>query len=218
MKSLQLVIFDMDGVLVDSEPLHTEAKFAVLRRFGVNQRPDLSWSVGRPNQELWQRLIQEYRLPATATQCEEFQYLQILEWMRQRKMRPCPGIMPLLDWLEQRRISVAVASSSDRSFVTEVLRLLGLEERIGYVACGDDVPRKKPAPDVYRKVLEQFGVQPDEAAAIEDSCSGSTAAFEAGIPCIGYRNPSSGDQDLTKTMIVVDHLEQVIPVLEEEFI
>ncbi|MBC5787914.1 HAD family hydrolase [Clostridium facile] len=205
----KLIIFDMDGVLADTEPLHRNSKYKILERFGVHEKPDLSWTVGIPNKEIWERLMSQYGFQSDAATCEQMQYDGILEEMAEIHLPPSQGLIPLLDWMDEQKIPAAIASSSNRYFVDRVTEFLGIKHRFRWIVCGDEVARKKPDPDAYQKVLQLAGITPNQAIAIEDSHSGSKAAFRAGIPCIGYQNPTSGEQDLSCCTTLIQHLEQV---------
>lgn len=210
---LELVVFDLDGVLIDSEPLHEIAKREALASFGITGPVDLSWSVGRPQRELWQHLIDEYGLEKDPAELERRQYESILDQMRDKRVALSAGLVDLLDCLQARGIRTAVCSSSDRFYVDRFLVQYQLRDRFTAVVGGDEVPQKKPAPDGYLRALQLSGVAPGRAVAIEDTRAGSLAARAAGMACIGYRNPTSGSQDLTPANLTVGSLAEAAAIL-----
>lgn len=210
---LELVVFDLDGVLIDSEPLHEVAKREALASFGITEPVDLSWSVGLPQRELWQHLIDRYDLDQDPKDLEQRQYESILNQMRDKHVDLSHGLLYLLDCLQKAGIRIAVCSSSDRFYVDRFLEQYGLRDRFTAVVGGDEVPHKKPAPDGYLRVLKLTGVSAGRAVAIEDSKAGSLAARAAGLACIGYRNLTSGSQNLENANLIVDSLPEVVATL-----
>lgn len=95
-----------------------------------------------------------------------------------------PGLVELLDWLAEREVPLAVATSSRHPMAMEKLALAGLRERFPVVVCGDQVPEGKPAPFVYREAVTQLGAEPEACIALEDSDIGLRAAHAAGLRCI----------------------------------
>ena len=95
-----------------------------------------------------------------------------------------PGLVPLLDWLAERDVPVAVATSTQHALALEKLALAGLRERFETIVCGDQVPKGKPAPDVYREAVARIDADPARCIALEDSEIGLRAAHAAGLTCI----------------------------------
>ena len=206
---INLVIFDLDGVILNSEPLHDHAKKRILKEGGVMEDPDLSWSVGKPSNILWSLMKDRYGLKPSEDELEQRQYNYILEEVEENQIQPSEGLIELLQWLKEEQIRIGLVSSSWGSFVHSVLEHYNIKHFFDYVIAGDDVERKKPFPDGYLKALDLFSLPSSSAIAIEDSKTGSEAAISAQLKCIGYQNPTSGKQDLTKCYKVIDQLNQV---------
>jgi HAD superfamily hydrolase (TIGR01509 family) len=143
----------------------------------------------------------------------EAQFLTILELLKEQNFRPSAGLLPLLDRLVELGIGRAMFSSSDRFYVEAVLRFFNIERFFPVVVGGDEVARRKPFPDGYLKAVELSGGDPARTIAVEDSSSGVKSAKAAGLRVIGYRNPTSGGQDVSGADFVVDSLEEVLPML-----
>ncbi len=216
-RKINLVIFDVDGVIFDSEPLHYRAKLEILQSFGLNETFDLKEYVGKSNKELWTRIIKENNLNATPEELEIRQFNLILGYVRKENIPTTKGLENLLMHLKSKDIKTAIASSSNRYYVSHVLEYFQLSGYFNYSVTGDEVKHQKPSPDIYQKVLYISGIQKDSAIAIEDSTSGVRAAVSAGIACIGYRNPTSGVQDLLLAATVVEELGQVKNYIDHEF-
>ncbi len=203
---LELIAFDLDGVVADTEPLHRNAKLRIFKEFGLENSVDLDKHVGRPNSELWTAIIRENDLTRSPKEFEALQYEYILEEMREKRTPLSEGLASLLAALEERGVRCGVCSSSDRSYVDRVLQFYGLADRFSPVVAGDQVAAKKPAPDGYLQLLAEAGVAAESAVAIEDSQAGAAAATAAGLRCIGYVNPTSGNQDLSAAFMRVASL------------
>lgn len=208
-KEIKLVLFDLDGVILDSEPLHEHAKKRLLMEAGITENIDLSWSVGKPSNILWSRLKNDYDISLSEDELELQQYNYILEEINEKQIPPSVGLFELLQWLKDNQIRIGLVSSSWGVFVHAVLEHYKIKHYFDYVIAGDDVERKKPYPDGYLKALSDFALPATNAIAIEDSKSGSDAAIAAQLKCIGYRNPTSGNQDLTRCNKVIESLSQV---------
>ncbi len=206
---IKLVIFDVDGVIFDSEPLHYRAKLEILQSYGLNESFNLKQYVGKSNKVLWTRIIKENNLNANPEELEMRQFNLILGYVKNENILPSKGLEKLLTELRTNNYKIAIASSSNRYYVSRVLDYFRLSGYFDYSVTGDEVKFQKPSPDIYQKVLSISGIQEDNAIAIEDSASGVQAAVSAGIACIGYRNPTSGIQDLLQTAAVIEELGQV---------
>lgn len=208
---LELFIFDLDGVIADTEPLHRISKLRIFDKLGVTSTVDLDRHVGRPNVELWSSVIDENGLvDKTPKELERMQYDLILEQLAENRATVTDRLHGLLDALADAGVRCALCSSSDRYYVDRVLAFFGYAGRFSPVVGGDEVAEKKPSPDGYLKVLRDAGVDASRAAALEDTSAGVAAAVAAGLTCIGYANPTSGNQDLSRATMRVNGLAEVI--------
>lgn len=211
--NVDFVAFDLDGVIADTEPLHKKAKERILAELGCDLAIDLNAYVGRPNSELWDSVIARCGVRSTAPELERRQYDHILQLARTDNVSPSAGLEELLDFLAASGVGCGICSSSDRYYVDRLLAFFGLARRFSPIVAGDQVARKKPAPDGYRKLAADAGVQPGRIVAVEDSRAGVTAALGAGLHCIGYVNPTSGEQDLGGAALRVHSLIEVADCL-----
>lgn len=212
MNRIKMVVFDLDGVILDSEPMHSRSIIRLLESYGVfGFNP--AENIGMSSENMWKRLIEDNHIPATPEQMVEQMTDLDEQEMRTLGMGPSYHLNELLDKLEENGILLGIASSSERRFVDAALRQVGVTGRFPYTLAGSEAPRKKPAPDLYLGVLEKAGIRPQEAAAVEDSATGLCAARQAGLFCIGYRTPSSAEQDLSGADAIVSDLLDAIPFL-----
>ncbi len=183
---IKAVIFDMDGVIADTEPLHKRARDRLLAALGLDVEEISPTAIGRSKRAFWGEVAAKYGLPYTADELTVKEFDALMTIVREERIRPTEGLCDLLDFLHRSGIVTAVASSSDRNYVDTVLEVAGLVDKFDHSACGNEVPAAKPAPDVYLKALRLCGVSAAEALAVEDSDTGAKAATAAGICCVGY--------------------------------
>ncbi len=171
------LIFDMDGVLADSEPLHARAWVRTLERYGVrvDERYFDRW-IGIPNGDTALDLVERFRIPVPAERLSaerQAAYLRLAE----SELRPFPGLAETLAGL---RLPKAVATSSTRADAALMLSRLGLSPHFRVVVTVEDVVLTKPDPEIYVKAAAGLGLSPGECAAIEDSPAGVASARAAG--------------------------------------
>ena len=199
------VIFDMDGVLLDSEPLHFDTIRTVLGSDDVNfteemNREYLGWSF-RP---FFAAMATRFDLPRTEDEYLARYQLQILPALETAVEQE--GVTLLVRALAERGVALAVASSSPRRWIEVVLAALGLSDFFPVVVAGEDVVNGKPHPDIYLLAASQLQVAPTECVAIEDSPAGARAAHSAGMRVIGVRTPMVPEGQLVSATLVVDSL------------
>ncbi|MDR1542097.1 MAG: HAD family phosphatase [Clostridiales bacterium] len=204
------VIFDMDGVLVDSQPLHFQIDEAVLKDAGARpSKLEVESHAGMANMDRWADYIKIFSLPQTPEELIENHVKILMKLFTESSLTPTDGLLELLELLRRGGLKMAVASSSSLALINLVLNKLNIEEFFGAIATGEEVKHSKPAPDVFLKAAEKLGVSPSECVAIEDSESGVLAAKKAQMLCIGYFNPNSGEQDLSPADRIIKSFNEV---------
>ncbi|MDF2820833.1 MAG: HAD-superfamily hydrolase, subfamily variant 3 [Clostridiales bacterium] len=207
---LKAVLFDMDGVIVDSEPMHGEAVLLTLKDFGIYVEMEFfNQFIGSTNIYLWGEAIKEFNLDTTVEELLKIQLEKKRLLIEKDGHQGIEGITELVKDLKKNGIKLAVASSSALPYIKEVITKLGLLEYFDELVSGEDVPNPKPAPDVFYKAAKVLGVEASECVVIEDSKNGVNAAKNAGMPCIGFINLNSGNQDLSNANILIEGFEEV---------
>lgn len=120
-----------------------------------------------------------------------------------------PGVLALLDEAQSEKLQIGIASNSPHSWVDKHLQRLGLFERFDFIACREDAPSPKPEPDLYRLVLNRFGLRGHEAVAFEDSHTGSLAAKRANLWSVVAPNESTAHHDFSHVDLLVASLADV---------
>jgi HAD superfamily hydrolase (TIGR01509 family) len=207
---MKAVIFDMDGVIIDSEPLHVMADNEILKHSGITV-PEGYFDrfAGWTLQSMWEEIRKDYHIDKSVEEIVELQLPFKLELLREGDYRPIPGIVDLMEKIGEMGLPIAIASSSPVQFIDAVLEKLGLKKYVQFWVSGEEVSRSKPEPDIFLKVAEMLKVNPADCLVIEDSASGIIAAKRAGMKCIGYRNHNSGNQDLSEADIIVENINEI---------
>ena len=209
MDGFTAVIFDMDGVLVDSEPLYLKAINNLLTALGVSPVTDYeneSILIGTTVDETWNLLIKMRSLPGTIHTYLD-KYDDHVKEVLKSDLVPRPGVKTLIDECSKRGIPKAVASSSLREWIYLKLDTINLQDRFDVVLGGDDVQKGKPEPDIYLMAAEKLQKSPSQCIAIEDSPVGISAAVDAGIYTIAVLTESTKNLDLSKANEIIETLE-----------
>jgi HAD superfamily hydrolase (TIGR01509 family) len=207
---MEAVIFDMDGVLIDSEPLHHESDLTMLSRFGI-EVPEQYFDrfVGMTNPAMWREILDEFGIERELQEVLNAQLSLKLKLLKKSTLGPIDGVHELLKELYLQDIPVAVASSSSGIFIKEALARIKVQRYVSLWVSGESVEKGKPEPDVFLKAAELLGVSPDQCVVVEDSRNGILAAKRAGMKCVGFKNPNSGNQDVSQADAVVDSMKDV---------
>jgi beta-phosphoglucomutase family hydrolase len=206
---IKAVIFDLDGVIVESEDAHIEAERQTFLNYGVSvSAEELHRYTGTTAKAMFTELIAKYNLD---TNFEEINHQkeQILFLLLDKDAEPTKGVLSLIRELKRKGVSLAVGSSSNRKLVDYVLNKLKLTRMFDCIISAEDVEHSKPNPETFLTAATQLGVEPNQCVVIEDSKLGVEAAKNAGMKCIGYLNPHSGNQDLSKANIVINDFSKV---------
>lgn len=213
---MKAVIFDMDGVIIDSEPVYNGIHEKMLRDFGVKEILDVPEDyTGMTNSAVFKIVREKYNLKQTVEEISAYQLKVILEEFSRLEDEPIDGIRDLLALLKEQQIKTAIASSSARKLIETVVKKFNLMAFFDVIVSGEEVPAGKPAPDVFLEAARQLHVSPENCLVIEDSKNGTIAAKAAGMSCIGFKNPNSGNQDLSRADNVVLSIRDIHKTLSD---
>jgi len=214
MKKKHAVLFDMDGVLVDSEPVIEAAAIAGLKEFGVDAKPeDFVPFVGMGEDKYIGGVAEKYGVPYKLEMKKRVYeiYVEIVP----EKLKVYGGTLGLLNRLAAEKRPIALASSADRVKVHANLRVAGIDPGIfGAIVTGEDVVNKKPAPDIYLAAAEGLGCLPEECVVAEDAISGVKAAGAAGMKCVAVTTSFSARQlEEAGADVVIDEIGELYRAL-----
>ena len=175
------IVFDMDGVLVDSEPLHVEAFESVFREIGIGSDHGIRFEeyLGGTDVAVWKDVVARYSLPYSLEELVARKRARLIQLLRRH--RPFYPWIPGLIRILARRFPLAIASGSAQEIIHEVLRLGGVEGLFQVVVSSEEVSRPKPAPDTYLEAVHRLGLSPHCCLAVEDTQAGVQAAKTAGL-------------------------------------
>ncbi|HEY9620440.1 MAG TPA: HAD family phosphatase [Crinalium sp.] len=181
---LEAFLFDLDGTLADTDPVHYETWKDMLREYGLDIDPVFykAHFSGRLNLQIIQDLLPSLSLD----KAEALSDRKEAEFRRRMaNLSPLPGLLDLLNWMGTHRLKRAIVTNAPPANAQFMLRSLKVEALFPVVVLGEELERGKPDPMPYQVALERLGVKGDRAVAFEDSPSGVRSAVGAGIPTVG---------------------------------
>jgi beta-phosphoglucomutase family hydrolase len=206
---IRAVIFDLDGVIVESENAHIEAEKQTFLKYGVRiSAEELHKYTGTTAKMMFTELIRKYKLNTTFEEISG-QKEEIFFELLKEDAEPTKGIITLLGKLKSKRIRLAIGSSSTKKQIEYVLNKLEIAHIFDSVVGAEDIVNSKPDPEIFLKAAAELNANPSECLVVEDSGLGVEAAKRAHMKCIGYRNPNSGNQDLSKADIMTDDFSKL---------
>jgi HAD superfamily hydrolase (TIGR01509 family) len=206
MPSPRAAVFDMDGLMFNTEDVYYQVGSELLRRRGCEFSRELSDAMmGRPPQPSFEVMIQWHSLTDTwrtlAAESEEL-FISLLD----EYLAPMPGLFDLLDRLEAAGIPKAICTSSSRRVMTAVLSRFSMEPRFQFTLTAEDIVHGKPDPEIYLKAAQRLGIKPQEMLVLEDSQAGCRAAAAAGAFAVAVPGAHSAKHDFSVASLVIRSL------------
>ncbi len=209
---LKAVIFDMDGVIIDSEPLHARAIMLALEPYGVKLTMEYCYSfVGSTAKHLLEVVKETYSIAAPLKELMEANEQAKKVLLAKEGYPAIPYVRELMESLFAAGYQLAIASSSPMTDIENTVQRLELAPYLSQLVSGMQIAAPKPAPDIFLTAAKQLGVQPSECLVIEDSYNGLTAAKAAGMARVAFYNPHSGQQDLSCAHYIIEGFEEITP-------
>lgn len=207
---METVIFDMDGVIINSEPIHYEILSGIFNNLGFTlSKEEYSKFVGTSSRSMWRIIKEKYSLNQSLEELLHLGRDEYFSFLRDQDISPVPGIEKLLQEAKELNNNIILASSSSMENIELVLKVLNLEFHFDHKISGAELENPKPHPEIFTKAASMVNSKPEKCLVIEDSENGVKAAKAAGMKCIGYLNPDSGDQNLKLADWIYDDLRDV---------
>jgi len=208
---IQTVIFDMDGVIIDTEPLHHHAFFTQFAELGIAvSDAEYATFLGSSTRNVFQRLQQQFGLPQdveTLLQRKRVLFNQAFD--ADAGLDLLDNVCVLLDDLRAHRVPLVLASSASKATIGRVFQRFGLGPYFAHIVSGEDFAQSKPNPAIFEAAAALAQTPVSACVVIEDSANGVAAAKAAGIYCIGYASPHSAGQDLGQADRVINHFSEL---------
>lgn len=212
---MKAIIFDMDGVLINSQPLHFEAEKRAIAHFGYNiTYEELKFYLGWNEEAFWKHVKARYMISATIEELKSVER-PMLEELLKKELKPNKNLQELLERLKSKGLKLAVASSAPKKWVIMTLEGLGITKFFDAAVSGEEVKKSKPAPDIFLAAARQIGIDPKNCAVIEDAPDGITAANAAGIYSIVIKNKINEGLDFSHAKEEITNLNQILSKLEK---
>ncbi len=201
------VVFDMDGLMFNTEEVYTQVGTELMRRRGRDFPDGLKDAMmGLTPQAAFEEMIRWHDLDDTWQELMP-ESNQIFVRLLEDQLEPLPGLFELLDGLERVGIPKAIATSSDRKLADACLTPFDLQRRFQFILTAEDVTHGKPHPEIYLTAAARFGLPPQQTLVLEDSQNGCRAAAAAGAVTVAVPGPHSLDHDFSVASLVVDSLD-----------
>ena len=208
-QELKAIIFDMDGVLVDSEPLHLLAMQKLLQHYEIDySEHDNREFLGKKDLVIFEILIDRFKLDLTPSQFVDVKEELMVELIVSKAIAR-PGVDSLLERARSLDVPMAVASSATLPTINLVVDTLNIRHYFKTLCSGDQVRHGKPAPDVYLLAAEQIGVAPKDCLVIEDTITGLTAGKAAGMFCVSIPCEATAHQDHSIADLSLSRIDEI---------
>lgn len=206
MQPVEAVVFDLDGLLVNTEDLYQDVGTELLRRRGHRFDTDLlDAMMGRPQQVALATMIEWHGL-TDSIETLAAETKEIFQGMLDARLAPMPGAVRLIEHLVASRVPRGVATSSGPDFAHDVLGRVGLLDRLAFVLTAADVSRGKPDPEIYEAAAARHGVSPQRMLVLEDSQAGCRAAVAAGAIVVAVPGGHSRRHDFSGARFIAESL------------
>lgn len=202
---IKTVIFDMDGVIVNTEPIHNQAYKEQFKQLGIEVSPEMyATFMGKSTQNVFQKLKEDFQLNQTITELIDVKRALFTKaFYLDNELTLLDGVEDLIKNLVANGMQLILASSSSKETINSVFTRFNLHSYFDFIVSGEDFVKSKPDPSIFIHAAKLSGGSKDECIVIEDSTNGILASKLAGIYCIGYDSPNSKLQDYSNANMVI---------------
>ncbi len=208
---IKTVIFDMDGVIVDTEPVHHYAYHEHFKQLNIEVTPELYASfTGNSTKNVYEKLKELFGI-----ETDTYDLIQVKRGLfngafdTKEDLFLLEGVENLIKDLHANGMQLILASSAAKVTIDRVFTRFGLYQYFSHIVSGEDFPKSKPDPAIFVEAWRLSGHEKSECIVIEDSTNGVKAAKGAGLFCVGYVSEHSNNQDLHEADLVIEHFNQL---------
>ncbi len=217
---LKAILFDMDGVIVDTEPLHHKAYYIMFNDYNIEVSKALYESfTGQSTKNICKKLVEQFGLdanPDDLVQCKRNHFYSLFDF--DESLQLLPGVLDLIQNYYKNGLTLVLASSASMGTINKVFTRFDLDQYFVAKLSGADLKASKPHPEIFEKAAKAANEKPEHCIVIEDSTNGIKAANDANIFCIGYDSLNSKNQDYTNANLTISdfsavHFEKIKDIL-----
>lgn len=208
---MNYIIFDMDGVLLDSEPMHQEIIYEVFQLKGIPfDKAYIETLTGMSAFPMWEKVKHDAQRSESVEELIKFHRDYFFKRLPEVKVPLVPHVKDVLKKFKNEGKHLSLASSSGRKLIDIFTQQTNIAHYFEVIMSGDDVKYSKPNPEIFLKVAQWYGLPATQFTVIEDSTNGVKAAKSANMKCIGFDNPLSGGQDLSQADLLIHSMQELL--------
>lgn len=218
---MKAIIFDMDGVLINTEPLHYECWKQTMADEGVDMTYDVyKQCIGSTIGYLLELLRNAYGDISDDETLRARMFAKKEAIVQRDGFPPIAGVKEAVRRFHEEGFRLEVASSSAGYYIGRVLDTLDIHRYFECYTSGEEVEHPKPAPDTFVRAMEKLKLKPEDCLIVEDSTNGGKAAAAAGAKCVWFHNPDSGDQQIPHAALTItswsqENVEKIIELMKQ---
>ena len=208
---MNYIIFDMDGVLLDSEPMHQEIIYETFQLKGIPfDKAYIQTLTGMSAFPMWEKVKHDAQRSESVEELIKFHRDYFFKRLPEVKVPLVPHVKDVLEKFKNEGKHLSLASSSGRKLIDIFTQQTNIAHYFEVIMSGDDVQYSKPNPEIFLKVAQWYGLPATQFTVIEDSTNGIKAAKSAGMQCVGFQNPLSGGQDLSQADLLIHSMQELL--------
>ena len=205
------IIFDMDGVLLDSEPMHQEIIYETFQLKGIPfDKAYIQTLTGMSAFPMWEKVKRDAHRTESVEELMQFHRDYFFKRLPEMKVPLVPHVKEVLEKFKNEGKHLSLASSSGRKLIDIFTQQTNIAHYFEVIMSGDDVQYSKPNPEIFLKVAQWYHLPATQFTVIEDSTNGVKAAKSANMQCIALQNPLSGGQDLSQADLLIHSMQELL--------
>ena len=205
------IIFDMDGVLLDSEPMHQKIIYETFQLKGIPfDKAYIQTLTGMSAFPMWEKVKRDAQRTESVEELMQFHRDYFFKRLPEVKVPLVPHVKEVLEKFKNEGKHLSLASSSGRKLIDIFTQQTNIAHYFEVIMSGDDVQYSKPNPEIFLKVAQWYHLPATQFTVIEDSTNGVKAAKSANMKCIGFDNPLSGGQDLSQADLLIHSMQELL--------